>query len=116
MHAMKAFDFLEKMSVFNRLVEQECTGKPEEFAARLGISRSTLYDIIDELRSRDVEVGYSRTGSTFYYKNSVSLEVRLTVKRLEEISVGEAKKITGGCKIFASVLFFGRKDFTFVPE
>ncbi|MDR3366614.1 MAG: hypothetical protein LBO71_06575 [Prevotellaceae bacterium] len=110
---MKVFDFLEKMSVFNQLVERECTGTPEEFAERLGISRSTLYDIIDELRSRDVEVSYSRAGHTFYYKNPVTLEVRLAVKRLDE---DEAKKITGGCNFFSSVLFFGRKDFIFVPE
>ena len=104
------------MRLFNRLVEQQRTGTPDEFAERLGISRSTLYDIRDELRSRGVDMRYSRANSTFYYKNSVLLEVRLTIKCLEAMDDDEAKKISGGCKIFSSVLFFGRKEPTFVPE
>jgi biotin operon repressor len=113
---MKVFEFLDKMSVFNRLVEQERTGTPEEFAERLGISRSALYDLIDELRSRDVDVRYSRASHTFYYKSPVTLEVRLAVKHLDKVSDSEAKKISGGYKIFSSVLFFGRNELTFVPE
>jgi predicted transcriptional regulator len=113
---MKVFDFLDKMSVFNQLVEQERTGTPSEFAKRLGISRSTLYEIIDELRSRGVEVCYSRTNLTFYYKNPVSLEVRLAVRCIDEMDASEAKKISGGCNIFSSVLFFGRRDINFAPE
>jgi predicted transcriptional regulator len=113
---VKIFDYLDKIDIFNRLVEQRRTGTPEELAERLGISRNTLYDLLDELRSRNVEVAYSRTSRTFYYKNSISLEVRLSIKHLEAVSASEAKNITGGCKIFPSVLFFGRKDFTFVPE
>jgi hypothetical protein len=113
---MKIVDFLDKMRIFNQLVEQKCTGTPDELAGRLGISRSTLYDIINELRSRDVEVCYSRTNQSFYYKNPVSLEVHFSIKGLREVDASEAKKITGGYKFFSSVLFFGRTDINFVPE
>jgi predicted transcriptional regulator len=112
---MKTFDFLDKISIFNRLVEQKHTGTPKEFAERLGMGRSTLYEVIDELHSRDVDVKYSRKSRTYYYKNIVSMEVRLIVKRLDELDDDEAKKIAGGRKFFSSVLFFGRKDLIFVP-
>jgi biotin operon repressor len=102
---MKVFELLDKMRIFNQLVEQGCTGAPDELAKQLGISRSALYAIIDELRARGVEVRYSRANQTFYYKNSVSLEIYFSVKGLKEIDESEAKKITGGYKIFPSMLF-----------
>ncbi|MDR0712348.1 MAG: hypothetical protein LBF67_08425 [Prevotellaceae bacterium] len=113
---MSIFEFVDKVKLFNRLVEQRHTGTPQEFAERLGMGRSTLYEFIDELRSRDVDVSYSRKSRTYYYANHVSLEVRFDIRHLDELDDDEAKKITGGRKIFPSVLFFGRNDLTFVPE
>jgi hypothetical protein len=94
---MSIFEMVEKMNLFNRLVEEECTGTPRQLAKRLGMSRSALYVLMDELHSRDVDVRYSRKWQTYYYANSVSLEVRFTIKRLDAPDDDdEAKKITEG--------------------
>ena len=113
---MNLFDAFDKMKLFNQLVEQQRTGTPDMLAERLGISRSTLYNVIGELRSWGADIGYSRANSTFYYKNHVSIDVHLIIKHLDEVDDDEAKKISGGCKIFPSVLFFGRNELTFAPE
>ena len=69
---MKIIDALNKLSLFNKLVEQESTGTPSEFAERLGISRTSLYDLIDELKSYNVNIVYSRKRKTFYKAPSES--------------------------------------------
>jgi biotin operon repressor len=113
---MRLFDFLEKMQLFNTLIEQEHTGTPDEFARRLDVSRTTLYEIIGECRSRGVEIGYSRVKRAFYYKKPVSLEIRFDIKYIEPLNGCEVKNVSGGCKIFPSVLFGGRKDAIFAFE
>ena len=115
---MRLFDVLNKMSLFNKLVQDRRTGPPSVFAKRLGVSRTTLYDIIDELNSYNVDVKYSRKLKTFYYNNSLSLDVSFKVKHFDncclELDYLEMKKVSGGEKIIASVLFGGRKDSIFV--
>lgn len=112
---MKIFNILDKMHIFNSLIDTQTTGTPAEFAQRLGISRSTLYDVIDDLRSRGVSVKYSRRFRSFIYESPVLLDIRFAITHLEPLSGEDAKKITGGCKIIRSVLFSGRKECTFVP-
>ncbi len=117
---MRIFAILDKMSLFNKLVVDKKTGSPDEFAKRLGISRTAIYDIISELRSYGVIVKYSRTLNTFYYDNYVSLEVSFKVKHFDcgysELNYCEMKKVSGGEKIIASVLFSGRKDTIFAIQ
>jgi biotin operon repressor len=110
---MRLFDFFEKMKLFNALIRQEHTGTPDKFAEKLHISRTTLYEIISECRSYGVKIGYSRVKGTFYYKEPVCLEVRFDIKHEEPLSNSEVKNISGGCKIFPSVLFDGWKDAIF---
>jgi len=76
---MKPFDFPEKLSIMDKLIRQEHTGTPSELAERLSIGRSTLYEIIDELYSRGVEIKYSRTRRTFYYNNEMFLDIRFAI-------------------------------------
>ena len=113
---MKFFDYLDKIEKFNKLIERGCTGTPDEFSEQLNISRTSLYDFIDELRSRNIEVGYSRTKRTFFYKNPVSLEIHFIIKNIEPITNDEIKNITGGYNFFTSVLFGGRKHANFAVE
>ncbi len=114
---MKPFDFLDKLHVLNKLIRMEHTGTPGEFAKRLSISRSTLYEIIEELKARGVEIKYCRTRCTFYYNNDMFLDIRFIIEPLTEINdLGELKNISGGGNFFSSVRFIGRKLHSFVLE
>jgi len=113
---MNHFDFFDKLIFFDKLVRQEHTGTPDQFAQRLSIGRSTLYEMIDELRLRGVEIKYSRYRSTFYYRNDVFIDIRLTIKSLSDLNDLESRKYEGGCGVFSSVLFLGWNSGTFVPE
>ena len=98
---MNKLELIEKVAILNELISQKRTGTPEEVAERLRISRSTLYEIIDELKLRGVDVKYSRSHCTFYYNNNVLVDIQISIKSLTEIDdPDELKDITGGCEIF----------------
>ena len=100
---MTRFEFLEKLAILSKLIAQGQTGTPEEIAERLCISRSTLYEIIDELKLRGIEVKYSRSRCTFYYNNNVLVDIQISIKDLTDIdNPDELEDITGGCKISSS--------------
>lgn len=100
---MRIFDYFDKIQLFNRLIECERTGPPGEFATRLDVSRSKLYEIIEELKSRDIDIAYSRTRQTFYYTKPVTLEIKFRVTYLDPL---EIKKISGGSQIALFRSFF----------
>jgi len=45
----------------------KATGTPEEFAEKLGIKRSTLYQSLQEMRDMGVDIRYSCTRQSYYY-------------------------------------------------
>ena len=97
---MNYIELIEKVAILNELISQKQTGTPEEIAERLRISRSTLYNIIDELKLRGIDIKYSRSRCTFYYNNDVLVDIQISIKSLTEIDdVDELKNISGGCKI-----------------
>jgi biotin operon repressor len=100
---MKLFEFLDRISMMHRLVQRRRTGSPCELAGQLGVSRTSLYELIDELRSRGAPILYSKSSRTFYYSEPFDVSVTCTFRSLSDI---EEKEISGGCKIFSRVLFF----------
>ena len=114
---MNHIEFLEKLAVLNKLIAQGHTGTPEELAERLRISRSTLYEIIDELKLRGIDVKYSRSRCTFYYNNDVLVDIQISIKSLKEIDdPDELKDISGGCNIFMGQFNFLESNCIFAGE
>lgn len=77
---MKLFILIERLKLLNKLIEAEKTKSPNDFAKRLGISRSALYDLIAELNSMGTEIRYSRTKSSFYYASPKRLHMFIEIK------------------------------------
>ena len=86
---MKVIETLNKLSLFIRLVEQESTGTPTEFANRLGISKTSLYDLIDELRSHNIKIVYSRSRKTFYNASSIPIRIENIIKNSPDTIIPE---------------------------
>lgn len=99
---MKLFEYLERISMMHKLVSRQRTGTPEEFASHLGVSRTTLYELIDELRSRGAPIAYSKSAKTFYYRQPYDIAVTCTLKPL---TYAESKENEGGLNIFPESFF-----------
>lgn len=111
---MNFFDTMERISRLHNLIKNENTGNPEFLSKRLGISRATLYNIIDELKSMDAPINYSRSRETFFYTKYFELDIRCNMTLIEDEV--ELKRIIGGFDVFSSVQFFRRKDGNFTFE
>lgn len=90
MQAIKQFNRLKKLDA---LIQQAKTGAPEEFANCLGLSRSQLYNILEELKDLGAPIEYNRRLRSFYYRESFQI---VPVAYLEFITPQGAERIYGG--------------------
>ena len=81
---------IKKMAL---LVSREQTGNARQFAEQIEISRSKLYDLIEEFRLMGVEIRYSKRFNTFYYANDKKIKVNTPI---EILSINEHQCINGG--------------------
>ena len=79
---MKVFEFLEKIALFHSLLIRENTGNAERFAEKLNVSRATIYNIIEELKSFDIEIEYSRSRETYYYKYPHKVKIYISIQQI----------------------------------
>ena len=100
---MKVFEYLDRISLMHKLVSRQVTGTPEEFAGKLGVSRTSLYDLIDELRSRGAPIVYSKSAKTFFYRQPYDITVSCSLRPL---TYAEEKENSGGINIYSRILFF----------
>jgi len=100
---MKVFEYLDHISMMHKLVLRQKTGTPEEFASQLGVSRTSLYELIDELRLRGAPIAYSKSAKTFFYRQPYDITVTCSLRPL---TCSEEKENAGGVKIFSKILFF----------
>ncbi|MBW6501911.1 MAG: hypothetical protein K0B05_11005 [Bacteroidales bacterium] len=49
------------------LIAMRATGSPEAFAHKMKISRSTLFETIQEIKLLGVDIKYSNIEETYYY-------------------------------------------------
>lgn len=89
---------IERISRLHQLIKEERTGSPDYLAQRLGISRASLYRMIDELKSYDAPIEYSRTLESFYYTKGFELKIYCSLELIENEDM--LKNIVGGCYFF----------------
>lgn len=78
---------LQQLSRFEKLykyIKEENTGTLEHLARRLGVSRSTVYEMLTYLREVGARITYSRGRETFYYEKKFQLKVSISVTVLNE--------------------------------
>lgn len=84
--------FLEKLKTVERvdqLIRLKCTGTPDELARKLGLTRSTVYEIIECMKNMDVDIKYCKNRKSFYYETEKVLAIGFVDK----------SKIKGGAEI-----------------
>jgi hypothetical protein len=59
------------------LISMMATGTPEEFAEKMGIKRSTLFESLQEMRGIGVNIKYSFIRQTYYYADRQRIKIKL---------------------------------------
>jgi predicted DNA-binding transcriptional regulator YafY len=88
---MSLTKYIRRIMRINALICQKATGTPEEFASKLGIHRSTLFQSLQEMREMGVDIRYSDVQQSYYYADDrriiINIEGFLSGKTiLEEIN------------------------------
>ena len=113
-HNMKLNENAYLLQKMVNLIDTKRTGSPNELSKKLGISRSQIYNEIDELNSLGVDIKYSRKLNSFVFQGDKKIFVREPIvivgnKNLTEINGGSFQKNV-------SVLFSGRNDIILAYE
>ena len=61
----------------NKLIHLKATGTPEEFAGKLGIHRSTLFQALQEMRVLGTDIKYSNESHTYYYADDRRIKINI---------------------------------------
>ena len=79
---MTIFNQMSRINKVNKLIVQQSTGNPDDFAEQLGISRSQLYNIIDQFKDFGAPIRYDKKNETFFYANNFELELKYSLKTI----------------------------------
>lgn len=91
---MSFFQKLERYERMLCLMKRRATGNPTEFASRLGISKSTLYDNLNELKSRGADVQFSNVDQSYILLNDFKIIFGCSNIDLSKINTGRASYST----------------------
>jgi len=85
---------LERLRKIHQYIKVGNTGSPNEFAHKLNISVSQLYNVLDDLKIKGFPISYSRKLKSYVYIEDCELEINYSVQLL---TTKEKIKIAGGC-------------------
>lgn len=66
---MSLIKYIERLQRMDSMIYMNSTGPPEEFAEKLGIRRSTLFQSLQEMKKLGVDIKYSFYRQSYYYAN-----------------------------------------------
>ncbi len=66
---------IERLKRFDYLVRNGCTGNAKEFSRKMEISKSSLYDFIQQVEILGASIEYCKLRNTFYYVKPIHIEL-----------------------------------------
>ena len=82
---MSLLKYIERLQRMDLLISMMSTGTPEEFAGKLGLRRSTLFQSLQEMREMGVDIRYSWFRQSYYYADR--RRIRISVENTVQESV-----------------------------
>lgn len=90
--------YIEKTQLIERvdaLIRRKATGSARELASRVGVSKSTMYEILDIMKMMGAEIQYCNERKSYYY----------STEKMFAIGFVDKGKIKGGknpiCPVFS---------------
>ena len=77
---MKVFEIIERLEIIIKFLEEKNTGTSIEFAKRIGISRSMLFNYFDYLKSFNINIKYDRQLNSFVINGNTEVEIQQPIK------------------------------------
>ena len=74
---MSVIKYLNRLRRMDSLISRMATGTPDEFAQKIGIKRSTLFQTLQEMRELGVDIKYSCIRQSYYYADGRRINIKL---------------------------------------
>jgi hypothetical protein len=74
---MSLIKYLNRLRRMDSLISRMATGTPVEFAEKIGIKRSTLFQSLQEMREIGVDIRYSNIRQSYYYADGRRIKIGL---------------------------------------
>lgn len=68
--------FLERLRTLDRLhnlIRLKATGSPQQLAQRLQVSKRTIFNLLEDLRTFGAEIAYCKYTQSYYYAEPIHL-------------------------------------------
>jgi len=75
---MSVIKYLNRLRRMDSLISKMATGTPVEFAEKIGVKRSTLFQHLQEMREIGVDIKYSNIRQSYYYADGRRIIIKLT--------------------------------------
>ncbi len=108
---MKFFAAIELLERIDGLIRREQTGSPDEFAAKLGVSRATVCRYLSEMKDRGIPICYNSIKGSYYYDGRVFLKFEFDVLEKEK-----QKHVNGGQSLYAISIFETHLNYFYLNE
>ncbi|HUW93123.1 MAG TPA: hypothetical protein VMV74_08160 [Bacteroidales bacterium] len=79
---MSLSKYIARLQRMDYLIALKATGPPDDFACKLQLSRSTLFETLQEMKSMGVDIRYSNTRESYYYADERRIIIR--IERINE--------------------------------
>lgn len=89
---MSILKYIHRLQHIDRLIRCCATGKPEDFAEKVGLCRSTLLDYLRELRELGAPIEYCKRRESYVYQSNKKLFIGYT----DQLSDRQQHTIRGG--------------------
>ena len=77
----------------HQLIKKQIKGTPEEIANLLGMSKSSMYRVFEELEQLGAEYKYCRTCMCFKYTNNFKLKVTIETNEMTKVFGGQQSNL-----------------------
>jgi predicted DNA-binding transcriptional regulator YafY len=90
---MKLVEQIERLKRIHKLIDEQQTGVPAEFANKLHISRRQLYNILEDLKIMEAPIEYNPLQRSYIYTQACEMRLSCDIKTLTKDELGN---ISGG--------------------
>lgn len=95
---MSVIKVISRIRRINDLIKRKATGNPQQFAGKLDLSESRLYDVLRELRQLGLTIKFSHLSNSYYYEDDAEIEVSVKGRVLD---IKEMENRNGGTDNYA---------------
>jgi len=85
-----------KLAELDRLLHRGYTGDAKQLARQVGVSRSTLFNLFEELKEIGAEIGYDSQNHTYYYKKEIKIIFAVGREFDNYLMINDIRNIIGG--------------------